>query len=302
MRSRTVPPEPCRARGLPWIALAALLPVPTPVLAERAIPLSDSIAIPDDLPLPPAPCHSYAGTMTLSGTIVRRTWHTPDPMSDGYRNASGDVLKLPSPICIYPDPDPDMPQPAIVGVTEITVTRLEGAVGDQVTVTGSPYHAHTAHHMTRLLLDGGVTARPPAAPRQEPSVTVTPVPYQLPFRDAESARLFPQLVLSDPPVCRTTGADGTTCFAGDSENVIALRTAPGGEGIALRCRLTLNSASLEAGIRSCANAAAATGVAPDLLLSCARQGGLARPAGPARIDCRWGADARTAVLDLAIRG
>ncbi|MGP3698203.1 DUF4431 domain-containing protein [Rhodobacter sp. NSM] len=301
MRSRTIPPKPRRARALPWIALAALLPVAAPALAESAIPLSNVIAIPEDLSLPPAPCHSYAGTMTLSGTIVRRTWHTPDPMSDGYRNVSGEVLKLPSPICIYADPDPDEPQPAIVGVTEITVTRLEGVAGDRVTVTGSPYHAHTAHHMTRLLLDGGVTDRPPAAPRQEPLVTVTPVPYQLPFRDAQSARLFPQLVLSDPPVCRTTEADGTTCFAGDSENVIALRTAPSRDAIALGCRLTLNSASLEAGIRSCANAAAAAGVAPGLVLSCAREGGLSRPAGQARIDCRWSADARTAVLDLVIR-
>ncbi|EGJ19856.1 hypothetical protein RSWS8N_16889 [Cereibacter sphaeroides WS8N] len=221
-------------------------------------------------------------------------------MNDGNRELSGEVLKLPAPICIYPDPDPDMPQPAIVDVTEITVTRLEGAVGDQVTVTGSPYHAHTAHHMTRLLLDGEVTARAPAGPRQAPSITITPVPYQLPFRDAQSAWLFPQLVLSDPPVCRTTEADGTTCFAGDSENVIALRTAPGRDAIALGCRLTLNSASLEAGIRSCANAAAAAGVAPHLVLTCAREGSLSRPAGLARIDCRWSADARTAMLDLVI--
>lgn len=301
MRSRTPPPAP-RRRRLPWLLLAAsLLPVPAPAVAESGIAGPAAIAIPDSLPLPRAPCHSYAARMTLTGTVVRRTWHTPDPMSDGYRTVSGEVLKLPSPICIYPDPDPDMPQPAIVDVTEITVTHLEGAVGDRVTVTGSPYHAHTAHHMTRLLLDGEVTARPPAAPRQAPSITVTPVPYQLPFPDAQSARLFPQLVLSDPPVCRTTEADGTTCFAGDSENVIALRTAPGRDAIALGCRLTLNSASLEAGIRSCANAAAAAGVAPDLLLGCARQGGLSRPAGQARIDCRWGADARTALLDLVIR-
>jgi hypothetical protein len=36
------------------------------------------------------------------------------------------------------------------------------------------------------------------------------------------------------------------------------------------------------------------------VLTCARKGGLSRSAGQARIDCRWSADARTAMLDLVI--
>jgi hypothetical protein len=108
-------------------------------------------------------CLSYEpSVVTLTGTLVRKTFPGPPNYEDvrhGDRPETYWFLKLSKPVCVDEDKaQPDL-NPAHKKIRTIQLVvpvefykKYKDLLGQQVVVTGTLFGAHTAHHVTPVLL------------------------------------------------------------------------------------------------------------------------------------------------------
>ena len=106
-------------------------------------------------------CLQYGPVVVdLTGKIVLRTFFGPpnygeDPAGD--RRETQGVLELDRPICVVGDPSDNLNSESERDQRVVTLVPSQGMdlrryANQRVTVSGTLFHAHTAHHSTRVLL------------------------------------------------------------------------------------------------------------------------------------------------------
>lgn len=116
------------------------------------------------LPLPASgaeACLKYEPSVVeLVGVMRRRTFPGPPEyksVKEGDRAVTYWVLDLPRPVCLQVAGPDDLTQEPEFGVTslQIVITDYKASrplLGKKVRITGTLFHAHTAHHRTRVLI------------------------------------------------------------------------------------------------------------------------------------------------------
>lgn len=107
-----------------------------------------------------ADCLHYAGApLTLTGTVTPKSFYGPPNFGESPKTDSREVqavLVLPQPICVTANPQTW--DDAESGQRQITLVPPKGVnfqhfKGKAVMVTGTLFHATTAHHHTAVLMD-----------------------------------------------------------------------------------------------------------------------------------------------------
>jgi len=125
----------------------------------------------------PKHCIEYEPIVVhLVGRIERQTFPGPPnctSTTDGDQPDVQWVLHLSNPVCVNGMRDNELNSDAESGVSEIQLvianqsdwTRCAHLIGKNVSVTGTLFHSHTAHHRTQVLLTVRLIEAQTARPR-----------------------------------------------------------------------------------------------------------------------------------------
>jgi hypothetical protein len=99
----------------------------------------------------------------VTGRLIQRVFPGPpnyESIQQGDARETQWLVRLLTPLCVNGNPDSELNTEAESGITEIQLVitnatdlkRYASLMGGNVGVTGTLYHAHTAHHRTPVLL------------------------------------------------------------------------------------------------------------------------------------------------------
>lgn len=108
-------------------------------------------------------CLSYEpAKVALTGTIMRKTFPGPpnyESIENGDEPETYWILKLKKPVCVKGNPDDELNSETEKNVKNIHLVidgekyaRYRHLVSKNVVAQGTLFHAHTAHHRTKVLL------------------------------------------------------------------------------------------------------------------------------------------------------
>jgi len=111
-------------------------------------------------------CLSYEPTkVMLTGVITRQTFPGPpnyESIKNGDEPETYWILKLEKPVCVSENPKDELNDETVKDVKNIHLvfhgdeyTRCRHLVSKKVVASGTLFHAQTAHHRTKVLMDVG---------------------------------------------------------------------------------------------------------------------------------------------------
>ena len=108
-------------------------------------------------------CLEYGPTVTLTGKVYSKVFPglpNYESIKRGDRRETAVILSLAAPTCTTGKsadntdiPETDIREVQLVMTNLGTGNSSNASVGKPVVVTGTLFHAHTAHHRTKVLLD-----------------------------------------------------------------------------------------------------------------------------------------------------